>query len=257
MFYISQLFETNKLLPIIEQYGVGLEVISFSIGTVLDELSDSISYYEEDFKRFKQPLPMIFHGPFLDLAPGSCDTKIVAITKKRFEYAYEAGKAFGVNHFVFHAGYVPKTYPKQYWLQNVEKFWQDFIKDKIEDNFFYIENVLEKEPTLIKELIDTINHPHFLACLDIGHVHAHTEKEIEYWIEVLGERIGHVHIHNNSGIEDTHSGIQQGSICIEQILTYLQKIAPNATYTLEIGEEDQLVQSLEWLKSKKILKNGC
>lgn len=253
MLYISQLLETKRLVPILKQYPVGLEIISFSIGTVLDDLEYYLSYYQEDFSTFKEKVPMVFHGPFLDLAPGSCDSRVLALTKERFENAFKAGKAFNVQQFVFHTGYIPRTYPIQYWLENAIHFWKDFTKDKLEDNYFYIENVLDEDCHIVKVLVDAINHPHFLVCLDIGHIHAHTASYVENWIETLGTRIGHVHLHNNDGVEDTHRGLLKGNLPIENILEKIKEASPKANWSLEIGDEKELVESLEWLQSKQFL----
>lgn len=250
MIYSSQLLETPRLIELLNQYPIGLEVISFSIGSVLDDLQASIDYYQKELGPFKDKIPMIFHGPFLDLAPGSCDAKVIELTKERFENAYEAGKAFQVNQFVFHTGYMPRTYPVKYWLENVIAFWKDFTKDKLEDNYFYIENVLDEDWHIVKAIVDAINHPHFLVCLDIGHIHAYTETKVNDWIKGLGNRIGHVHLHNNEGTQDTHSSLLKGTLQIESILKALKEAAPKASWTLEIGDEKELISSLDWLQDQ-------
>ena len=254
MLYISQLLETPKLIELLDQYPIGLEVISFSIGSVLDDLESSIDYYQKEFGPFKDNTPMIFHGPFLDLAPGSCDAKVLELAKERFEKAYEAGKAFGVNRFVFHTGYMPRTYPVKYWLENVIAFWKDFTKNKLEDNYFYIENVLDEDWHIVQAIVDGVNHPHFLVCLDIGHVHAYTKTKVSDWILALGGRIGHVHLHNNEGCEDTHSSLLGGSLQIESILKALKEASPGASWTLEIGHEEGLISSLDWLQDQGFMR---
>lgn len=247
MLYISQLIETPKLTNLLELYPIGLEVISFSIGIVLDDLERMIPYYEEEFKAFKERTPLTFHGPFLDLLPGSCDPKVQDLAKERFENAFKAAKAFGVNQFVFHTGYMPNTYPNKYWLENIVAFWKAFIKDKIDSNYIYIENVLDGDWQLLKALIDEIDHPHFKACLDIGHVQAYSNQNVEKWIESLGERIGYVHLHNNNGVEDEHRGLLHGIIPINQVLSQIKSKAPAAHWSLEISNEEELIESIKYI----------
>lgn len=71
MIYFSQLLETDKIEKLLKKYPVGLEVISFSIWEVLDNLEDSIKCYQQEFASFKDHTPLAFHGPFLDLRTGS------------------------------------------------------------------------------------------------------------------------------------------------------------------------------------------
>ena len=252
MLYISQLFETPKLKELVETYDIGLEVISFSISFVLDELEKSIEYYKKDFQSFKAPLT--FHGPFLDLLPGSCDEKVKQLTKERFEAGYKAAKAFGVREMIFHTGYIPNTYPDQYWLENVTNFWREFLEDKVDHCTFYIENVLDLDWKLIKILVDNINHPHFKVCLDVGHINAYGIAPVEEWIKGLGKRIGYVHLHNNDGTRDAHDGLLEGNLPMEHILSLLKTYAPKASWSLEISDESKLLQSLEWLQKLNYLE---
>lgn len=247
MIYISQLLEQEKLLQIISTYPVGLEVISFSIGSILDKLETSINYYERELSNIKEEVPLTFHGPFLDLFPGSCDERVRQLAKERFEASYKASQSFNVHQMIFHTSYIPNYYPDQYWLENIMQFWEEFLEDKLETHIFYIENVLDSHWEMLKQLIDHINHPHFKVCLDIGHVNVYSQKNVLDWIEALGERIGYVHLHNNDGIKDSHRGLLEGTLPIKEILTSLKRYTPNAIWSLEIGDEKELRDSLEWL----------
>lgn len=247
MIYISQLLEQEKLLQIISSYSVGLEVISFSIGSVLDRLETSIDYYDKEFLKIREQVLLTFHGPFLDLFPGSCDQRVRCLAKERFEASYKASQAFNVHQMIFHTGYIPNYYPDRYWLENTIDFWQEFLEDKLENHIFYIENVLDPNWEMLKQLVDQINHPHFKICLDVGHVNVYSEKSVLEWIEALGERIGYVHLHNNEGIKDSHRGLLKGDLPMKEILSVLKNDVPNADWSLEIGDEKELRESLEWL----------
>lgn len=252
MLYISQLLETNKIEELVEKYPIGLEVISFSIGYILDDVEQSIAKYEKEFKQIKGKVDLTFHGPFLDLFPGSCDTRVSALAMERFEEGYKAAKAFGATQMVFHTGYIPDTYPDVYWLENTIKFWREFLEGKIEHTTFYVENVLDRDYKLIKQLVEAIDHPHFKICLDIGHVHAYSNIPLKEWIEALGEHIGYVHLHNNDGTRDEHRGLLQGTIPIEEIIGLLKEKAPKAHWSLEVSNEEELVESIEWLVGKNL-----
>ena len=247
MIYFSQLLETKQIEKLLKRYPVGLEVISFSIWEVLDNLEHSISYYQKEFASFKDDTPLTFHGPFLDLQPGSCDEKIRRLTKERFEASYQAAQAFGSKDMIFHIGYLPNVYIEKYWLDNVVVFWKEFLEDKSKECMFYIENVLDTDWELLKEIIDRVNRPNFKACLDIGHVNAYSYKTVEEWIKALGERIGYVHLHNNDGTRDSHQGLEHGTLPIQTILQQLKHYAPHAKWSLEIGDEKMLEESLKYI----------
>ena len=56
----------------------------------------------------------------------------------------------------------------------------------------------------------------------------------------LGDRIGYLHLHNNHGKQyiqdfnnDEHLGITNGTIDIKQVLSLLEKYAPNSIWSIE------------------------
>ena len=75
----------------------------------------------------------------------------------------------------------------------------------------------------------------------------YSEKSVLEWIEALGERIGYVHLHNNEGKKDSHRGLLKGNLPMKEILSVLKNNVPNADWSLEIGDEKELRESLEWL----------
>ena len=250
MIYFSQLLETDKIEKLLKRYPVGLEVISFGIGDVLDDVEQSINHYKKEFASFKEDIPLAFHGPFLDLQPGSCDSKVRSLTMERFTASYKAAQAFGSNDMIFHTCYVPNICIDQYWLENMVVFWKEFLEGKSKECRFYIENVLDTDWELLRELIDRVNAPNFKACLDIGHVNAYSHKTVEEWIKALGNRIGYVHLHNNDGTKDAHQGLKYGTLPITSILEQLKTYAPDAKWSLEIADEKMLEESLQWLIEK-------
>ena len=64
MIYISHLLPDHEMNEIIEQTGVGIESIEFSIADNLDHLNDSIGSYRERLK-FMDCRGLTLHGPFM------------------------------------------------------------------------------------------------------------------------------------------------------------------------------------------------
>ena len=72
-----------------------------------------------------------------------------------------------------------------------------------------------------------MNNKNFSVCLDIGHTNCYSKLPIEDWIKLLGTRIDHIHLHNNDGNKDTHSGLNNGNININEVLNLIDNYCIN------------------------------
>jgi sugar phosphate isomerase/epimerase len=249
--YISHLIETKELMPIINNYNLGLEIVQFGSGASLDDKERYNKDYKIELEKMNNPKEISFHGPFVDLVPGSRDSEIRKVTKSRFENAYTIAEAYKSKHIIYHSGFIPKTYGPKEWLDNNLEFWSEFIKENSGNMEVHIENVYEEDYILIADLIENINHPNFSMCLDIGHVNVNSSKSLEYWIKGLKDKIKHVHLHNNDGIRDYHYGLNKGTIDVINTLELLKINAPGANWTLEVMNVQELIESINILE-----KNG-
>ena len=251
--YVSHLSKNEELFPILKEYNLGLEVVEFGRAEILDDKERYYEEYKEELKGILESRDISLHGPFTDLAPASRDIKIRNVTKDRFTSAFSIAKQLNSKRIVYHTGHIPKTYASKEWLDNSIEFWMDFTKDKLEDMEIHIENVYEDDYALMYELVEAINHPNFSVCLDIGHVNANSTKTLESWINGLGKKIKHVHLHNNDGIYDNHFGLHKGTINMLRILETLKKTSPSASWTLEILDIADLIESVKFLERNGFL----
>lgn len=251
--YISQLDETKKILPIIKEYNVGLEVVQFASPYILDDKERYLQTYKDEIKDIYGKTNISIHGPYADLSVGSRDKDIVKVTKKRLNEGYNIAKELGAKKIVYHNGYTPNTYTKKEWINNATIFWNDFLADKDDNIDIHIENTMEKDYLFIKELVDNVNHKNFSICLDIGHVNVFSNISVNEWLEGLGDRIKHFHIHNNYGSKDSHSSIESGNINIIELIKYINKNLKNSSISLEIVDTNELINSLEILKKNDLL----
>jgi sugar phosphate isomerase/epimerase len=187
------------------------------------------------------------HGPFGDLCPGSFDAMVRDVAKQRFEYANDVARELGASHVVLHHGYVPGTTPGEYWLSRSKLFWEDFLRSAPPGIHFHLENMLERDPELMADLVDALENPSLDVCLDIGHAHCHGKVPVAKWVERLGQRIGYVHLHDNHGQSDEHLGLGQGTIPLSEVCNALESYAPNAIWALE-AQTPHLNQSITWLE---------
>jgi sugar phosphate isomerase/epimerase len=240
----------EAILPVVWKYGVGVEVQEYLSPNNLDDHPEMASEIAEKIKSI--PLRG-FHGPFSELVPASRDKKIQEVTRSRFQSAYELAQVVRAQHIILHAGYIPKTYPRETWLANSVAFWVDFLADKGNEPQLHLENVYEDDFTLLVELLDRINEKMgeemVTTCLDIGHVHANSSKPFTEWIAGLGKRIKYAHLHNNDGILDDHWGLWKGKIDMPRVLDLLLEHAPDAVWMIEASQPD-IEPSIIWLEEK-------
>lgn len=79
-------------------------------------------------------------------------------------------------------------------------------------------------PSGLKELLEEINDPHYVACLDIGHAEmCDMETSALEFIKVLGNKIETLHIHDNDKCYDLHQIPYTNSINFDVIFMELGK----------------------------------
>ena len=238
---------------VIREYGLGLEIAQFCTAFNMDE------YYADTEPEVKRQMALtdryVFHAPFNELSPASIDKKVLAVTTERYEQALSLALSFGVKRLVYHSGYVPLIYFKEWFQERSIEYWKNFLSDKPSDITVCLENVMDSEPELLTDIVKAVDDPRFRLCLDIGHANTFvTSVPIERWVEVCAPYIGHLHIHNNEGGYDCHDAVFSGTIPMyETLTTILNTIPRDATVTLEtIGSRS----SVEWLIENKFLNCG-
>jgi sugar phosphate isomerase/epimerase len=247
---ITDWARVDEALPVALAHHVGLEVQEYCDPDRIDNDAQSARAIGEKIRQ----LPWRgFHGPFSDLVPASRDKKIRQVARDRFQSAYELAQVIDAQHLVLHTGYIPKTYPRDRWMENSVEFWVDFLSDKHESMRFHVENVYEDDPSIVAELVDTVNetlHADALtSCLDVGHVNANSSRTFEEWIKGLGNRIEYVHLHNNDGVLDDHFGLWRGTIDMVKVLDLLMAHAPDTVWMIEAMPAD-VERSILWLRER-------
>ena len=225
----------GDFVPLCEEYGLGLEIQAFYDPELLTRDPEAIEKHMESSKWIDR---VSMHGPFGDLCPGSFDPMIRAVTRNRFDLAYDVAVKLGVKHVVLHHCYVPKTSVPKYWIKRSTEFWLDFFDGKDQQLNYHIENHLEFDHKIMSEVVGAVNRPNFNICLDIGHANCYSKMPALEWIKNLKDKIGYVHLHNNYGEKDEHLGLEKGTIPIIEVCESLNKYAPEAIWALETGLQD-------------------
>ncbi|UNC92261.1 sugar phosphate isomerase/epimerase family protein [Candidatus Contubernalis alkaliaceticus] len=198
-----------------------IEIQEFVLPDNIDVYAkDIIKNYQKILRDFKGTISL--HGPFKELALSSMDSMVRELADKRFSAALEFGIELGCTTLVVHSCYnTLMNYPgyKENWLENCSLFWDKFLP-KCENAGItaVLENIWDKKPGHMVELLKSFDCKYFKACLDTGHANIFSHLTIEQWVQELGEFLVHAHVHDNHGIEDEHLLVGKGSINFKGLL---------------------------------------
>lgn len=245
-----QFSSLSGIVSLCLSHGFGMEMAAFADIAVVNN-DEQVSLYRSAVSGI---CGRAVHAPYLGLYPGSPDTDIREEAFACFERVYKAALSLGAGHLIFHHNYDPSACSEFVWLENSCAFWQEFMEGKPPVLKIHLENILDKTPEMLSELVSRINNPLLDIALDIGHVNAYSEVPLAVWIEFLQGQIGYVHLHDNNGLEDEHLALGKGNIKLSETLDSLLCHAPDAIWSIESGGE-RMYQSVEWLKYNNYLVN--
>lgn len=216
---------------------VGLEIQDFTEPNLSDlEVEEITNFYYEKLKDFKGLKAM--HGPFIDLKPASPDKDISRISVDKYIKALEIAEKLDLDYIVFHSQINPNHIEEFIRLLNAKQnaeIWHKIIERS--ENYrgtIVLENVFEKEPEILRELLDHINLPNVRLNLDIGH--ANLGVDLESWVSSLKDYLVYSHIHSNNGKFDQHKPISLEKY--REYMDILDKYDLNPVLSLEYKIDD-------------------
>lgn len=247
--YVSTI-DWDRAETLAAEYGIGLELAEFCEARQLDAPDDTLM---ASVRRKTAMAPAgVFHAPFSELCPAAIDPLVRQVTLHRYRQSVTLARELGIRRVVIHSGFVPIVYFREWFVPESVKFWRAFLEELPRDMEILLENVMEEEPTLLRDIVAEVNDPRFRLCLDVGHANDFLSKTpVMEWIETCAPWIGHVHLHNNEGGWDTHSPLGEGTIPMEDVIDALERMCPGVSYTLENMDA---APSLLWLQEKGFLE---
>ena len=240
----------TRTAPAAQKYGIGLELAEFCISENLDEnMASILPHFESNRKSVSDA---VLHAPYNELYPHAIDPKAVKLARERYEKVWDICLRYDISKIIVHANYVQCLYYPEWFKERSIEFWKSFLNAHPEDITICMENVMETDPSLITDIIKSVNSPRLRMCLDAGHANL-TGIKPEDWLTECAEYIDHYHIHNNDGpalgdrpnLGDKHKALPNGTIDMKSLLTLAEKLTPNASAAVEsYGIEE----SAAWLK---------
>lgn len=228
-----------------KRWGLGLEVDEFC--TAMDMDDPALFAPRDEAVRSYRDRARVFHAPYSELFPCAIDPEARSLARRRLDQSAALARSYGVQRLVAHGNYQPHVYFPSWYVEQSIGFWKAFLVDKPPEFRLYLENVLDPEPELLRDIVAGVDDPRCRLCLDVGHANVDCASQVPVlrWLEVFAPLLGHVHLHNNDRATDRHWPLGEGSIPIEALLEVLAADAPGASITLEQSSRSE--ESLLWL----------
>ena len=234
-----------------QKYGLGLELAEYCISSNMDDDTPVRAHFEYNVSAAERRL---FHAPYNELLPHAIDEHVRAVAYERYSAAYRLCEDAGCAKFIAHVNYTDTLYHPLWVVPRQVEFWKRFLEEHPGRAVICLENVSEKDPQVILDIISSVNDPRLRMCLDIGHANLTPLDPLE-WIRRCAPCVSHYHAHNNKGcasgaptmVDDTHSALGNGVIPMEQAFGLIMELTPQATVTLETYA---LEDSVNWLAER-------
>lgn len=247
--YISTIAEDAPALA--REHDLGLEIADFCTAVNMDTyFSDYDSLVQRKLTE-SGTSRLVFHGPFSELCPAAVDPGVLEHSRKRYLQAAQLAADYGIHRVVFHTGYIPLVYYKEWFVPKSVEFWQQQLPLLPPETEILLENVMEDGPEMLAEIAAGVGDSRLQICLDVGHAQTLvSDRDIRDWIGVCAPWVRHVHLHNNRRQHDLHSPLGEGDIPMAEVLECLECMCPKATYTIE---NQRAAASVAWLLEHQFL----
>ena len=193
----------------------------------------------------------IIHGPFLDLNPGSMDSRIRDLTYERFMSAFGLCEKLRANHIVLHTGLDPIFYKdaSDFFLDLSIPVWKEAIKAAGSKHItIAIENSIDPNPEVVVGLLKRLDSPVVEACFDAGHYYAFGKMSPFDALKWYPDgSIGELHLSDNKGDFDTHLPLGDGDLDFKGLLIEAWKKGREPIITSEPHCKEHIERNLKYL----------
>lgn len=247
MIYISHLLPDDEMRELVEITGAGVESIEFSVAESLDHLSSAIKSYRKRLS-YMGCENLTLHGPFLDLNPVAFDREVQRATMLRYVQCYNAAMELGADKIIYHTCMYPDVYYVTGWAERMADFMNTFL-ERHKGIEVLIENVLDREWFAILDAAERIQSDMSGICLDIGHAHCYSKHSVTEWAKKLAPKVKHLHLHDNDQSRDSHLGLGEGTIPLQEIFEILEDTKVHSC-TIECCTKEAVLGSYERIPEK-------
>lgn len=233
--------EQLLFLPEIVELGAGIELGSYGMIGIQSERDweTRFTLHKAICNQFQGTIAV--HGPFIGMEYTHIDHLIRDVVNHRLDMTFDVALKLKADRVILHSGYKPENdlfKLQDSWLKECIEFWQHEIHRWVDVGIeIVLENVIEKSPDLLVQLVNEVDNPFLGLCMDIGHQHMFSELDALEWLRRMDNRLLHIHLHDNDRTSDSHWSIGRGTIAFEPFYDEVMKNVPQATISLEVEDE--------------------
>jgi len=195
-------------------------------------------------------LSCTLHAPFHDMLPGAQDQYILQAVRDKLKRCFDLIEIFNPRSIVCHLGYLDciHSYDSDQWVATSLETWREMLAVAEQSTTpIMFENTYETGPRVHKTILEALDSPLALFCLDVGHLLAFADVVWHDWLTTLGQWLGQLHLHDNHGFRDEHLPVGMGDFDFPGLFSYLKSRDIKPIITLEPRSESDLWDSLNAL----------
>ncbi len=242
----------RRLLQVRDKFlalGVGAEVY-FS---ALDLEGHSV----EEVKARLTPMveggvPFTLHAPFMDLNPGSVDPAVKEVTMRRWLQLLPLVEFVNARAVVVHPGFDHWRYGTlvEEWMDLAARSLLELMDKYPPHLVVAVENIFDRDPWVLKGLLERVNHPRVGHCFDVGHFLLFSGTDLETWFQALGPHLVELHLHDNRGDKDAHIAMGKGIAPWDRIFSLVEATGRDPFLVVEAHSEEDALESLKYLERR-------
>jgi sugar phosphate isomerase/epimerase len=206
-----------------------------------------------DLKSILDGRRSIMHGPFVGMSFATDWDELAAISLDRCHRAIEAAGVLGSEILTLHAGTYGAHGSHADALQRVAMRLERFRA--IGHPKLSIENLPRRRGASVEAVtferdLDALAEyaPDIRYTIDVGHCLQNREDPVAV-LERQHQRVGNIHLHDGNLSAGAHLGLGDGDLDLADLLSALDRLAYDGFLTVEVLDLDDLVHSLEVLRS--------
>ncbi|MEM8861233.1 MAG: sugar phosphate isomerase/epimerase family protein, partial [Chloroflexota bacterium] len=205
------------------------------------------------------------HGPFFGINIGAFDAKIQQVIRDRMLQALEFAEFIGGTHMVIHSPFNP--FGNAFLnLGSSHKMVIDAAHQCLKDAVktaeamgctIVIENIHDKNPAPLLELVQSFESDFVKMSLDTGHAMIMHKMgggpTPDQWAAAAGNLLGHIHIQDTDGMDDRHWAPGRGQINFFPLFEQIKSLENTPRLILEMDNMEWILEGNQHLVDQGLI----
>ena len=238
----ASLKDLDRNLEFLDSCGLFPEI--YLSGELLDSIAENdISAMVKWREEGKE---LTFHAPFVDLAPGGFDPRVLEVTRFRFSQVMKLADKVGPRQIVFHPGFdeFRFAFREELWIENSLRVWGELLEAASRVNTrVCLENVFDTRPDHLVQLRERLGKE-LGFCLDVGHFLIFSRVTLQEWLDAFSDGLFELHLHDNDGHQDLHQPVGEGTFDFNSLCNQMEARGLEPVVVLEHHSSEETKRSL-------------